>query len=164
MDPDPRRATARLRRTEVGSGKVRSQPGVFCFPFYFHPLVLFSPTSSLVVGEVRRGRGRQRRGRATSRFSRPAGFGFQHVTATRRPGCGSGSREGAERGVRTSAWPQFPPARPFLWRPAILTLALSVSVYMRCQRQMPGPYFRYFSFIVINVDIFTNCPRRSPAW
>lgn len=111
-----------------GSGKARIPPGVFCFPFYFHPLVLFSPTSSLVVGEVRRGRGRQRRGRATSRFTRPAGFGFQHVTASRRPGCGSGSREGTERGVRASAWPQFPLARPFLWRLAILTLAFSVSV------------------------------------
>lgn len=63
VDPDPRKATARPRSTEVGSGKVRIQPSIFCFPFYFHPLVLFSPTSSLVVGEVRRGRGRQRRGR-----------------------------------------------------------------------------------------------------
>lgn len=100
----------------------------FFFFFFFHPLVLFSPTSSLVVGEVWRGRGRQRRGQATSRFTRPAGFGFQHAAATRRPDCGSGSREGAERGVRTSAWPQFPLPLPFRWRLAILTLALSVSV------------------------------------
>lgn len=61
----------------------------FLFSF-FTPRVFFSPTSSPVVGEVRRGRGRERRGQATSRFTRPAGFGLHH--ATRQPGCGSAAR------------------------------------------------------------------------
>lgn len=161
---------ARLRRTEVGSGKVRIQPSAFCFPsfflffFFFHPLVLFSPTSSLVVGEVWRGRGRQRRGRATSLLTRPAGFGFQRATATRRPGCGSGSREGAERGVRTSARPQFPRQLPFTWRLAILTLALSV-----CLCKMSASECRvltlgvFHSLLLLLWILFTNCLRSKGA-
>lgn len=105
----------------------------FLFFFFLTPLSFSLPLP--LWSWERSGEGGEGRGgdRATARFTRPTGLGFQHATATRRPGCGFGSQEGAERGVGTSAWPQFPRPRPFVWRGAFLTLAFSVYVYMGCE-------------------------------
>lgn len=123
------------RAGQDGGGEWESaeQPNGFCFPFF--PFFFLTPLSFSLPLPLwsweRSGEGGEGRGgdRATARFTRPTGLGFQHATATRRPGCGSGSQEGAERGVGTSAWPQFPSPRPFVWRGAFLTLAFSVYVY-----------------------------------
>lgn len=65
--PGPSQGRRAAGQDGGGEWESAEQPSGFCFPFFsffffFNPLVLFSPTSSLVVGEVRRGRGRQRRG------------------------------------------------------------------------------------------------------
>lgn len=62
VDPDPHRSVAQSPGAgrRWGVGKRGSNPALFLV-FLFHPRVLFSPTSSPVVGEVRRGRGRDKR-------------------------------------------------------------------------------------------------------
>lgn len=94
VDPDPGPASRDPRAgRRWGVGKRWSNPALFLV-FLFHPPVLLSPTSSPVVGEVRRGRGRERREPATSRLTRPVGFGL-HRRTTRL--WVRGLREGAER-------------------------------------------------------------------
>lgn len=110
VDPDPRRSGATPQRRggggEWGSG---SQPGSLLV-FLLHLRVLCSPTSSPVVGEVRRGRGGEE-GPAPSRVSRPAGLGLRHRTAWRAAGPRPAGGGGAA--VRASARPQFPLLHPF---------------------------------------------------